>query len=118
VPALSPEHLQSRINKKNRRYRAYISQYPDVSLLLVMDSFRHSSSFDVPQDTREHVYESRFQRTYLLDAFGSSVIELTTRVPGTSLANEMAAGSDHSRAKQPSRTLLRPERISKAVGLS
>lgn len=46
-------------------------------LLVVADSRRISSSFDIPDDVAKHPYRTRFDRLFLLDTFPNRVFELS-----------------------------------------
>ena len=66
VPDCSSEQIQETIDKKNRRVIDYRRHCNSIWLVIVIDGFRISSSFNLPRATRNHDYRSAFDRTFLL----------------------------------------------------
>lgn len=78
VPDLSADTVQTRITSKNQRLARYTSRPPRNWLLLVAEGFGASSTFTFTEEALEHVYESSFERTYLLEAFSRRLERLKT----------------------------------------
>ncbi len=63
----SIEKIQSCINEKNRRYEEYLKKCDECWLLIVVDVFKNSQSFEIP-DHIDHRFKSKFERIYFMDA--------------------------------------------------
>lgn len=61
------KEIQDRINKKNRRYKEYLKKCDECWLLIIVDIFRDSQSFEIPNQI-DHRFESKFERIYYMDA--------------------------------------------------
>jgi len=59
--------IQSCIDEKNRRYKEYLKRCDECWLLIVVDIFRDSQSFEI-LDRIDHRFESKFERVYYVDA--------------------------------------------------
>lgn len=59
--------IQNRINEKNHRYDDYLKKCDECWLLIVVDIFRDSQSFEIP-DQIDYTFESKFERVYYMDA--------------------------------------------------
>ncbi len=66
VQNLTAEKVQSCINEKNRRYEEYIEQCDECWLLIAVDTFKDSQSFDLPSPL-DHRFESKFERVFCMD---------------------------------------------------
>jgi hypothetical protein len=74
VPKLSPELISEAVERKAlARYRV---EGRETWLLVVADSFRISSSFDVLPTIVDHEYRGPFDRLFLLDTLPRKVYEL------------------------------------------
>lgn len=61
------KEIQDRISKKNRKYKEYLKKCDECWLLIVIDIFKDSQSFEIP-DQIDHTFESKFERVFYLDA--------------------------------------------------
>ena len=60
------EKVQSCVNEKNARYEEYLKRCDECWLLIAVDRFRNSQSFEVP-DRINHRFESKFERVFYMD---------------------------------------------------
>ena len=67
VQNFSSEKIQSSINEKNARYEEYLKKCDECWLLIVIDIFKDSQSFEIP-DRIDHKFESKFERVFYMDA--------------------------------------------------
>jgi len=67
LPDCSSEQIQAVIDKKNKRVIDYRQHCTSIWLVIVIDGFRISSSFNLPRKIRNHHYRSDFDRTFLLN---------------------------------------------------
>jgi hypothetical protein len=67
VGNFSTEKVQSCINEKNDRYEEYLKRCDECWLLIVIDIFKDSQSFEMPARI-DHRFESKFERVFYLDA--------------------------------------------------
>lgn len=74
VPWLKRENMVAAIQAK--AVPDYSTDADESWLLLVMDTFRHSSSFQVSEEVLARPYSSPFDRLYLLDVFAPRAWEL------------------------------------------
>jgi hypothetical protein len=75
IPELTIDYLQRRIDDKNASAAGY-HPCDEQWLVLSMEAGRLSSTFDVPQATREADYSTVFSRVFLFEVESRSVIEL------------------------------------------
>jgi hypothetical protein len=61
------EIIQDRINEKNERYEEYLNKCDECWLLIVINVFKDSQSFEMP-DRIDHRFESKFERVFYMDA--------------------------------------------------
>jgi hypothetical protein len=61
------KQIQDQINKKNRKYEEYQKKCDECWLLIVIDVFKDSQSFEMP-DQIDHTFESKFERVFYMDA--------------------------------------------------
>ena len=59
--------MQDRIDEKNQRYEEYLKNCDKCWLLIVVNIFKNSQSFDI-HDRVDHKFESKFERVFILDA--------------------------------------------------
>jgi len=67
VQNLTIEKIQSCINEKNCRYEEYLRKCDECWLLIVVNVFKDSQSFETPNRI-DHRFESKFERVFYLDA--------------------------------------------------
>ena len=67
VQNFTSEKIQSCINEKNARYEEYLKRCDECWLLIVIDTFKDSQSFEMP-DRIDHKFESKFERVFYMDA--------------------------------------------------
>ena len=67
VQNLTIEKIQSCIDEKNNRHEKYLKSCDECWLLIAIDTFRDSQSFQIP-DRTDHRFESKFERIYYMDA--------------------------------------------------
>jgi hypothetical protein len=77
-PSCTPETIQNVIAKKAARFEAYSKVVSECWLLLVLDDFRLSGMFKLPESVLSYQYESPFRRVYLLKAFSGDVFQLNS----------------------------------------
>jgi len=70
--------LQDAIDAKNARYVRYAQHCEECWLLITASGGRPSGLFDPSDATKHHVYRSSFARTFFLEAFSGTVVELNT----------------------------------------
>lgn len=70
--------LQRTISAKNSRYGRYRQRCDECWLLIVASGGRPSGLFEPSAETKNHQYQSLFERTYFMEAFSGALIELTT----------------------------------------
>jgi hypothetical protein len=70
--------LQRTIDDKNSKYGVYRKRCDECWLLIVASGGRPSGLFEPSVETKSHVYRSQFERTFFMEAFGGTVVELTT----------------------------------------
>jgi len=58
--------IQSCINEKNERYEEYLKRCDECWLLITVDIFKDSQSFEIP-DPIDHRFESKFERVFYMD---------------------------------------------------
>jgi len=68
VQNLTTEKIQSRINEKNHRYEEYLKKCDECWLLVVVDVFKDSQSFEISDKILNHKFESKFERVFYMDA--------------------------------------------------
>jgi hypothetical protein len=78
VPDCSSEQIQEVIDKKNSRAIDYRQHCNLIWLVIVIDGFRISSSFNVPKRIRNHHYRSDFDRTFILNNVTPNSFRLST----------------------------------------
>jgi hypothetical protein len=71
--------LQRTINEKNRKHARYRQRCDECWLLIVASGGRPSGLFEPSAETKNHLYQSLFERTFFMEAFGGTLVELTTR---------------------------------------
>ena len=81
IGRLSTDKVQSRINAKNERLTVYEQVAAEWWLIIGYDRLRISSSFTIPDDILEHVYESSFDKLFLGGLFLGGVHELQSTSP-------------------------------------
>ncbi len=59
--------IQCCIDGKNRRYEQYLKKCDECWLLIVIDIFKDSQSFEM-HDQEKHRFESKFERVFYMDA--------------------------------------------------
>jgi hypothetical protein len=70
--------LQNAIDEKNARFACYRKNCDECWLLIAASGGRPSGLFEASDATRNHLYRSPFARTFFLEAFVGTVIELRT----------------------------------------
>jgi hypothetical protein len=78
IPDCSTEQIQDVIDKKNRRAIDYRQECNSLWLVIVIDGFRISSSFNLPKKILNHYYRSEFDRSFLLDNVTPTSFRLST----------------------------------------
>jgi hypothetical protein len=78
VPDCSSEEIQEVIDKKSRRVIDYLRHCNSIWLVIVIDGFRISSSFNLPKKIRNHHYRSDFDRTFILNNVTPNSFRLST----------------------------------------
>src|SRR6266540_4856916 len=78
VPDCEPNEIQQIIDKKNKRVPSYHRKCQTMWLLIVIDGFALSSTVNVPDATRIHVYRSGFDRTFVSENAAERSFELKT----------------------------------------
>jgi len=73
--------LQQAIDRKNALYTEYMQRCDECWLLVTASGGRASGLFEASDDTRLHVYQSRFSRTFFLEVFGGKLAKLKTAFP-------------------------------------
>lgn len=61
------EVLQNCIDEKSLRYKKYRNKCDECWLLIVVNLFKNSQSFEIP-DRIDHKFKSKFERVYYMDA--------------------------------------------------
>jgi hypothetical protein len=61
------EKIQSRIDEKNLLYKKYREKCGECWLLIVVNIFKNSQSFEMP-DQIDHKFNSKFERIYYMDS--------------------------------------------------
>jgi hypothetical protein len=85
VQNLTTEKIQSCINEKNHRYEEYLKKCDECWLLVVIDIFKDSQSFEI-HDQERHRFESKFERVFYMDAsHRKDLLELSINRLKTSL---------------------------------
>jgi hypothetical protein len=67
VQNLTIEKIQSCISEKNCRYEQYLKKCDECWLLIAVDIFKDSQSFEIPGRIN-HTFESKFERVFYMDA--------------------------------------------------
>lgn len=80
VPHCTIEMIQEVILKKAARFNAYTRLVQECWLLLVLDGFRLSGTFQLSEAVLSHHYQSPFVRLYILQVFNGEVIRLNRSV--------------------------------------
>jgi hypothetical protein len=70
--------LQDAIDDKNARYATYVQHCEECWLLVTASGGRPSGLFEPSHTTKDHVYRSSFARTFFLEAFSGTLVELKT----------------------------------------
>jgi hypothetical protein len=70
--------LQRTINEKNSKHGRYRQRCDECWLLIVASGGRPSGLFEPSAETKNHLYQSLFERTFFMEAFGGALVELTT----------------------------------------
>lgn len=78
IPECSIELVQGVIENKNTKLGNYAKIVPECWLLIVLDGFRLSGTFNVTQTVLDHVYPSGFKKVYLFQPFERRVYSLNT----------------------------------------
>jgi hypothetical protein len=78
VPDCEPKEIQQIIDKKNKRVASYLRKCQTIWLLIIVDGFALSSTVNLPDATRSHVYRSGFNRTFVLENAAERSFELKT----------------------------------------
>jgi hypothetical protein len=60
--------IQSCIDKKNPLYEKYLKKCDECWLLIVVDVFKNSQSFEIGGEISNNKFESKFERIYFMDA--------------------------------------------------
>jgi hypothetical protein len=72
------EELQHTIDGKNATIESYCDKCDSCWLIIVADGSGPSSFFQPSEKTIAHVYDSKFDRTYFVEAFTRRVVRLAT----------------------------------------
>ena len=78
IPDCSIEQIQDVIDKKTRRAIDYRQEGNSLWLVIVIDGFRISSSFNLPKKILNHYYRSEFDRSFLLNNVTPTSFRLRT----------------------------------------
>ncbi|HWN08618.1 MAG TPA: hypothetical protein VNO50_04990 [Pyrinomonadaceae bacterium] len=79
IPSMDVGILQERIDEKNKRAAVYRKRTSEIWLVVIYNlSLSLASSFERCSEAFQQTYRSDFDRTFMLDAFGRSSVELTT----------------------------------------
>jgi hypothetical protein len=70
--------LQATINEENSRHARYTQHCDECWLLIVASGGRPSGLFEASDETRSHLYCSLFARTFFMEAFSGTLLELST----------------------------------------
>jgi hypothetical protein len=70
--------LQAAIDEKNSRHARYAQHCDECWLLVVASGGRPSGLFEASDETRNHAYCSLFARTFFMEGFTGSLLELST----------------------------------------
>lgn len=70
------DELQTVLDAKNLLYASYRLKCDGCWLLIVASGARPSGAFEPSDATKSHVYRSRFDRTFFMEAFKGQVLEL------------------------------------------
>ncbi|HEX8708807.1 MAG TPA: hypothetical protein VF723_11235 [Pyrinomonadaceae bacterium] len=75
IPQLAADDIQQTIDKKDTLCPTYRKKCQEAWLLIVYGSAL-SSTFEMPNDVREHEYRSNFDRVFMCDVFSQVTVEL------------------------------------------
>jgi hypothetical protein len=83
IPVLTKEQLQEEITQKETKLSEYRKICDSLWLLLVADGFTLATHFKLPDDIREMVFASDFDRAFFFHNFDCEAVELelTRRTP-------------------------------------
>jgi len=73
---LTAHDVQQRITRKNCKVRDYSGRCDTVWLLIVADASRLSSDVEIPPETKNHKYDSAFERAFVLRFLEDDLVEL------------------------------------------
>ena len=76
VGSPSAQHIQQCITRKNRKVRDYSGNCDTVWLLIVADGSELSSDLEIPPETKNHKYDSAFERAFVLRFLEDDLVEL------------------------------------------
>ena len=76
IPVLTKEQLQAEIAQKETKLPEYRKICDSLWLLLVADGFTLSTHFKLPDDIREMIFVSGFDRAFFFHNFECSAVEL------------------------------------------
>jgi hypothetical protein len=77
VPLLRQDHIQAKIDNKEKRLAGYRANCQQVWLLIVADGSTPSTRFDFPADVRTIPYKSHFDRAFLMESFSNLIVNLS-----------------------------------------
>jgi hypothetical protein len=76
VPMLTADQVKERIVVKESKA---VINYSERWLLLEISGFAPSSLFDIGDEVKDHVYETLFDRIFIIERFSRELIELNTK---------------------------------------
>jgi len=76
VPGLAPEDIERTLNKKERKYNAYLQHCDSAWLLINCDARSMSTWFNFNLEAVSGTFRSSFERVFLLRHFASQLHEL------------------------------------------
>lgn len=80
VPDCSLAEIQQVMEKKNKRVASYRSKCHVIWLVIVVDGFALSSTMNIPDEVREHLYRSDFNRVFIFENAAERSFELKTGI--------------------------------------
>jgi hypothetical protein len=69
-------HVQNNINRKIIKYTSYLKKCDIAWLILVVNNTKLSTDYSIPKQTLIHLYNSPFEKTFILDYFNRNYYEL------------------------------------------
>ena len=76
LPKLEASFVQETLDKKNLRVSSYREKAEEIWLVICIEDFKYSASFDVNENATDHRYKSLFDKLYLISRRNSTLYEL------------------------------------------